>query len=200
MTYKQEVEIKGSKSYKGGAIGFSGPPGTGKSTIGKIIADKLNIPFYDLDDLIAEKANVKTTKKIINNEGLPKFKQIQHLCFKEIFQKDNQKYVLSFGGHTTYKGCDPNLIDKNKTLISDNLFNICLIPSDDIKEVVDILWPRQNDGKRETGSNNAEEYRQYIQGLMPQYIQSADKVVFTHASSINDTVSTIMNDIIRRKK
>ena len=96
MTYTQKVEIKGSKSYKSGAIGFSGPPGTGKSTIGKIIANKLNIPFYDLDDLIAEKANVKTTKEIINNEGLPKFKQIQHLCFQEVFQKDDQEYVLFF--------------------------------------------------------------------------------------------------------
>ncbi|MEA3273682.1 MAG: shikimate kinase [Patescibacteria group bacterium] len=200
MTYKQKVEIKGSKTYKGGALGFSGPPGIGKSTIGKIIASKLSIPFYDLDDLIAKKANVKTTKEIINNEGLPKFKQIQHLCFQEVFQKDNQEYVLSFGGHTTYEGCDPKLINENKALVNDHLFNICLIPSDDITEVVDILWPRQNDGKRETGSSNADQYRQYIQNLIPQYIQSADKVVFIHASSVDDTVLAIMNDIIRTKK
>ena len=105
----------------------------------------------------------------------------------------------SFGGHTTYEGCDPKLINENKDLIGKHLFNICLIPSDDINEVVDILWPRQNDGKRETGSDNANQYRQYIQNLVPQYIQRADKVVFTHASFVDDTVLAIMNDIIRTK-
>jgi len=197
MTYKQKPEIKGLKSYANGAIGFSGPPGTGKSTIGKLVAKKLNIPFFDLDDLIAKKGGVKTTKEIINNDGLPKFKRIQHLCFKEVFRNNSQKYVLSFGGHITRSGCDSELIAQNKALIKKHIFNICLIPSDDVNEVVDILWPRQNDGKRETGSDNSNQYRSYVQNLVPQYIETADQVVFTHNASIDDIVSMIMNDIIR---
>jgi shikimate kinase len=200
MTYQQKPEIKGLKLYAGGAIGFSGHPGAGKSIIGKIIADKLNIPFYDLDDLITKKARVKTTKEIINSDGLPKFKQIQHLCFKDIFQKGNQKYILSFGGHTTYNDCDPKLINQNRSLIQKHLFNICLIPSDDIDEVVDILWSRQDDGKRETRCNNPDQYRQYIQNLMPQYIKLADKVVFTHNASINDTIEIILKEILTTRK
>ena len=200
MTYKQKPEIKGSKLYTNGAIGFSGPPGTGKSTIGKIIADKLNISFYNLDDLIAKKARVKTTKEIINNDGLPKFKQIQHLCFKDVFQKDNQNYVLSFGGHITNKNYDPILVAQNQSLVQKHLFNICLIPSDDINEVVDILWSRQDDGKRETGCSNSNQYRQYVHDLLPQYIELADKVVFTHNSSINDTIEIILKEILTTKK
>ena len=200
MTYHQKLEIRGSKLHAGGAIGFSGPPGTGKSTIGKIIADKLNILFYDLDDLIAKKAGVKTTKEIINNDGRPKFKQIQNLCFKDIFQKDNQEYVLSFGGHTTYEGCDPELIAQNQFLVQKHLFNIYLIPSDDINEIVDILWTRQNDGKRETGCSNSNQFRQYVLDLMPQYMELADKVVFTHNSSINDTIEIILKEILTSEK
>jgi len=200
MTYQQIPEIKGSKLYTGGAIGFSGPPGTGKSTIGKIIANKLNIPFYDLDDLITKKAGVKTTKEIINNDGLPKFKQTQHLCFKDVFQKDNQNYVLSFGGHTTNKNHDSKLIAQNQSLVQKHLFNICLIPSGDIDEIVDILWSRQNDGKRETGCDNSNQYRQYVQNLIPQYIELADKVVFTHNASIDDTIEIILKEILTTKK
>jgi shikimate kinase len=200
MTHQQIPEIKGSKLYTGGAIGFSGPPGTGKSTIGKIIANRLNILFYDLDDLIAEKAKVKTTKEIINNDGLPKFKQIQHSYFKEIFEKVNQNYVLSFGGHTTYNDCDPKLIAKNQFLVQKHLFNICIIPSDDIDEIVDILWTRQNDGKRETGCRNSKQYHQYVQDLIPQYVELADKVVFTHNSSIKDTIEIILKEILTIKK
>ncbi|MBD3331080.1 AAA family ATPase [Candidatus Peregrinibacteria bacterium] len=195
MTYKQDPEIKSSKLYTNGAIGFSGPPGTGKSIIGKLIAKELNMPFFDLDDLIAKKAGVKTTKKIINNNGLPKFKQIQHSCFKEVFRNNDQEYILSFGGHTTYPDCDPELIAKNKTLVKEHLFNICLIPSDDINEIVDILWPRQNDGKRETGSNTSDQYRLYVQNLSPQYIKTADLVVFTHNASIDDIATIILNEL-----
>ncbi len=52
MTYKREIEIKDSNLYTDGAISFSGPSGTGKSIIGKLVAEDLNMPFYDLDDLI----------------------------------------------------------------------------------------------------------------------------------------------------
>ena len=142
----------------------------------------------------------ETTKEIINNDGLPKFKQIQHSCFKELFQKDNQKYVLSFGGHTTNKNHDPKLIAQNQSLVQKHLFNICLIPSDDIDEVVDILWPRQNDGKRETGCDNSNQYRKYVLDLIPQYMELADKIVFTHNSSIDDTIEIILNEILRTKK
>ena len=197
MKYKQKPEIKGSKKYTNGAIGFSGPPGTGKTTIGKQVANELNIPFFDLDDLISDKAGVKTTREIIINDGLPKFKQIQNICFKDVFQNNTNKFVLSFGGHTTKPGCDSRLIAENKDLVKEHLFNICLIPSDDINEVVAILWSRQKDGKRETGCDTADQYRLYVQDLIPQYIKAADLVIFTHNVSIDDTVSIIMSDVLK---
>lgn len=165
MTYEQKPAIKGSKLYTNGSIGFSGPPGTGKSTIGKLVAKELNIPFFDLDDQIAEKAGVKTTKEIINNNGLPRFKQIQHACFREVFQNNTNEFVLSFGGHTTRPGHDSRLIADNKALVKEHLFNICLIPSDDIDEIADILWPRQKDNKREISCDTADQYRLYVKDL-----------------------------------
>jgi len=197
MIYKQEPESKSSRAYSGGAIGFSGPPGAGKSTIGKLVAKELKIPFFDMDDLIAKKAGYKTSGEVVNNDGLLKFKEIQHSCFKEVSQDKSQKFVLSFGGHINRPEYDPEQIAGNKILLKENLFNICLIPSDNLDEVADILWPRQNDGKRETGSDTEGQYRLYVQNSIPQYIEAADQVVFTHNASIDDVVTIIMSDVIR---
>lgn len=117
MTYRQEVESNILKKYSGGAIGFSGPPGTGKTTIGKIVAEKLQMPFYDLDDLITKKTHVKTTRDIINNDGLSQFKQIQNVCLKEFIHNHKEQYVLSFGGIVNHTGHDPRLTNGNRTLI-----------------------------------------------------------------------------------
>ncbi len=192
MNYKQEIEIKGSRKYNGEAIGLLGPPGVGKSTIGKLLAEKLNIQFYDLDDLIAKSAGVKTIKGIINTQGWPEFKRIQHQCKKDFFENTESKYILAYGGAVNRPGCNAKLTDENKNLVKKYLFNICLTPSDEAKEANDILWSRQNDGKRETGCKTKKEHYTYVEGLIPQYIKVADLVVFTHAATIVDTVEGIM--------
>ncbi len=41
-----------------GSIFISGPPCSGKSTTGKLIAMQLGLPFYDLDTLIEKNASM----------------------------------------------------------------------------------------------------------------------------------------------
>lgn len=72
--------------------------GSGKSEIGKFLSKKINLPFYDLDELIEidEKMSVS---KIFSTKGEIYFRKKEH----EIFQnKINQKesFVLSLGGGT----------------------------------------------------------------------------------------------------
>ena len=45
-----------------------GPPGSGKSTVGKLLADGLGLRFTDLDLLIAEKSG-KSIPEIFDSEG-----------------------------------------------------------------------------------------------------------------------------------
>lgn len=40
----------GTKKYPSGVVIIMGVSGTGKSTVGKLLADKLKIPFFDADD------------------------------------------------------------------------------------------------------------------------------------------------------
>lgn len=71
--------------------------GSGKSTVGKRLARKMNLGFYDLDALI-EKRTGKTIPEIFRDEGEKSFRQIEKETLAEILQADN--YVLSTGGGT----------------------------------------------------------------------------------------------------
>jgi shikimate kinase len=73
-------------------IGFSG---IGKSTIGKIVADKLALQFVDTDKLIESRLNM-TIKRIFAEHGEEYFRQIE----KEVIQECSHKngIVIATGG------------------------------------------------------------------------------------------------------
>ncbi len=81
---------------------------SGKSTIGKHLADKLFLPFIDLDIYI-EKKEKKSVSDIFKNKGEIYFRLIEHKYLKEILISD-QKVVLSLGGGTPCYADNMNLI------------------------------------------------------------------------------------------
>ena len=187
-----------SKKYHGGPICISGPPRIGKSTIGRRIAEKIGIPFYDLDDLVAEKYGVKTSREVIQEKGTKFFRKLSHTCLKEILEKKERTYILGFGGATIVHLEKGDLKDKNKELVEKYAFTICLLPSKDITNSVEILWSRQNDGKRLTGIENTKEFQSYLKERMTGYIESADLVVYTYNASVEKIVSKILEFLDQR--
>lgn len=187
-----------SKNYHDGPICISGPPGIGKSAIGRKVAEKLGTPFYDLDDLVAEKYCVKTSREVIQEKGTKFFQELSHTCLKEILEKNKGTYILGFGGATIVHLEKGDLKDKNKELVEKYAFTICLLPSEDITKSVEILWLRQNDGKRLTGIKNAEEFQSYLKERMTGYIESADLVVYTSRASIEKIVFKILEFLDQR--
>ncbi len=76
-------------------IGFMG---SGKSTVGKKLASHLNIPFIDLDSLIAEREGMSITE-IFKTKGEEYFrsaekKQLTELCVSK------EDFVIATGGGT----------------------------------------------------------------------------------------------------
>lgn len=76
-------------------IGFMA---SGKTTVGKKLANKLDIPFVDLDAYIEEKFNT-TIRTIMYNEGQDVFREKERDALEELVQKKGS-YVLSTGGGT----------------------------------------------------------------------------------------------------
>lgn len=72
--------------------------GSGKSTVGRILAVELDIPHLDLDDEI-EKACGMSVSDIFRNKGEIFFRRKEHERLRELLSGDGN-FVLSVGGGT----------------------------------------------------------------------------------------------------
>ena len=85
---------------------LTGMMGVGKSTIGKILAKKLNYNFVDVDKLIEKKEN-SSINLIFKNNGESYFRKIESEITLAVLKKENS--VISLGGGAFIN----NLIRKN---------------------------------------------------------------------------------------
>lgn len=60
-----------------------GPSGTGKSTIGRLLADNLKLPFFDLDAFIESNAGM-SIPQIMNERGEESFRDLETSALKEL--------------------------------------------------------------------------------------------------------------------
>ena len=79
-------------------ITLTGFMGSGKTTVGKVLADFLGCPFMDLDDLVVKKAG-KSIPDIFAQDGEPAFRLLE----AQVLRKTVEKYaestaVLALGG------------------------------------------------------------------------------------------------------
>lgn len=74
-----------------------GMPASGKTTVGRALSEKLNLPFYDLDTVLQEKKG-KTIQNIIIYDGEPAFRQYELEALQELVQKSPS--IIATGGGT----------------------------------------------------------------------------------------------------
>ena len=79
-------------------ITLTGFMGSGKTTVGKVLADFLGCPFMDLDDLIVKKAG-KSIPEIFAEDGEAAFRQLEARLLRQTVEKYTENtVVLALGG------------------------------------------------------------------------------------------------------
>ena len=79
-------------------ITLTGFMGSGKTTVGKALADFLGCPFLDLDDQVVKKAG-KSIPEIFAQDGEPAFRQLEARLLKQTVEKYAEStVVLALGG------------------------------------------------------------------------------------------------------
>jgi shikimate kinase len=73
-------------------VGFMG---SGKTTVGRLLAEKTGLPLVDMDTLIEERAG-KTINEIFAKEGEAYFRQLERTLVKELSEQEDQ--IISTGG------------------------------------------------------------------------------------------------------
>ncbi|WP_111308215.1 shikimate kinase [Confluentibacter sediminis] len=89
---------------------------SGKSTIGRVLAEKLNHHFIDLDDYIEKKEQI-SIGNIFKSKGEIYFRKLEKKYLKAILENENH-VVLSLGGGTPCYGDNMNLILNDANSIS----------------------------------------------------------------------------------
>ena len=84
--------------------------GSGKSTVAKLLASSLNLPFTDLDDYIEQKEQ-KSIKELFEDKGEIYFRLQESKYLKEVLE-DTSPGIIALGGGTPCYG-------NNMTLIND---------------------------------------------------------------------------------
>ena len=96
-----------------------GMPGSGKSTIGRILSKKLNYKFFDTDENIEDKTK-KKINDIFTHEGEDHFRELETRVLSKLIKIN--KIVISTGG---------GIILKNKNILN-KCFNIYLQCDEDV--------------------------------------------------------------------
>ncbi|HLT14934.1 MAG TPA: shikimate kinase [Marinobacter sp.] len=77
---------------------FIGMPGSGKSTVGVLVAKRLGLGFVDTDLLIQQEAG-RTLQEIVDEDG---YQALRHIEEQVLLALDVQGQVISTGGSAVY--------------------------------------------------------------------------------------------------
>ncbi len=72
-----------------------GPPGAGKTSVGKALAKKLSLNFLDSDKVVEEKSG-KSISEIFITDGEPAFREMERVAVIDLIE--NQEGVIALGG------------------------------------------------------------------------------------------------------
>ncbi len=113
----EEIRLKKSdlESNQVQNIFLTGFMGTGKSTVGKMLAEDLNWKFIDTDQK-AEKIEKNSVKNIIEQKGLAYFRKVEKRVIQEICKNKNQ--VVALGGGAIIHATNKKRIQASGVLIA----------------------------------------------------------------------------------
>ncbi len=90
-----------------------GMPSSGKTTVGKILSDKLNLNFIDTDTIIFEREK-KPLRDIVKEDGLDRFLQIQEeLILETCFERN----IIATGGSVIYSEISMNHLKSTSMVV-----------------------------------------------------------------------------------
>ncbi len=157
---------------------LTGFMGTGKTTVGKAVARKLNRLFLDTDEIIKNEQN-RTISEIFENDGEDHFRRLERQVVTDIYNKKDM--VMATGGGT--------LLDKvNLKLLSTTGIIFCLAAD------IDILFGRLSRNKTRPliANKNRNDIKELLENRKNDYKKLPNHVDTTYISQ-EETAEIIIN-------
>lgn len=96
-------------------IALVGFMGSGKSTVGPILAARMGYRFVDSDDEIERRAGASVSE-IFRQQGEPYFRNLERLTLKELLQED-ARVIATGGGAFADPACADFILDRCFTIL-----------------------------------------------------------------------------------
>ncbi len=162
---KNELEITAKN------IGFIGFMKSGKTSVGKQVAKKLNKKFIDIDELIEKKENRKISK-IFENKGEKYFRKIEE---EIILNLDCKDCVISYGGGVIK---NQKIIEKVKSFS----YNIWLWADSES------IMKRKETDNRPLFKKSQEDIKKMIKRRFEAYYRSSDLIINTDNKALKGVI------------
>ncbi|HUU69107.1 MAG TPA: shikimate kinase [Planctomycetota bacterium] len=160
---------------------------TGKTTVGRALAERLGMEFIDADDYLVAKAG-KTIKQIFADDGEKAFRDLEEQCLAEIAGRDNQ--VVAAGGGGVLRQANTATMKRAGTVV--------LLEADADTIYHRITGDPNTDAQRPglTGKSQYDEIVHLLEYRKPFYDSAADLTL----DSSTLTPSELVDRIVRRVK
>ena len=166
------------------SIALIGFMGTGKTVVGKLLAERLGKEFLELDALIEQKAG-KTIPEIFQREGEEAFRQLEIEAAKQVSQRKN--VVIACGGGVVLNKINIDRLKQESLLVY-------------LKASPEVILRRTSSDTSERpllkADNRALAVKELLRFRKPFYERAADITIDT--SKLN--VASVIEQIIAKVK
>jgi shikimate kinase len=107
------AELNKRKPLRVYLVGFSG---SGKSTVGRRLARRIKVPFFDTDAMIERKAK-KSIASIFRDEGERAFRRTEAQMISQLCGRSNDSFVAALGGGAFQSAANRNLLLASGTVV-----------------------------------------------------------------------------------
>lgn len=156
-------------------IGFMG---SGKTSVAQLLAEKLNLQFIDMDDLILKSSEFKSINEIFEKRGETEFRKMEMKIAEEIAQEDN--IVISTGGGVVMNEKTMSYLTTNSKIIFLNLSFEKAKQRVHLKKILPPLFQNIFDAKK------------LFEKRMPLYLKYADITIDTDNKNIDNIIKEVV--------
>lgn len=156
--------------------------GSGKTTVGRLLAKELGFDFADTDEMIVSREG-RRIPEIFEKDGEPYFRMLENVLIKDLLEKKLSDTVFSTGGGLPVR-------EENRPLLKE-LGRVIYLKAD-----AHTLYERVKEDKGRPLLDTDDKLKRIKEMLDirgPIYEEAADLVIDTSEMDIDDVVKEIVN-------